>query len=255
MIIDAHAHISDTDYGSLKIYEEEAAKINADKAILFPGGSIDVRKMTRYIAMKETPENVPVNNDLLKEIMSTQSNKYRAFWGINPKLTTVQEALDDFEDAVKKYGFAGLKLSPTSHQFSFTNKIIQELMNFAGELGVPVYSHTVFAPGASTDKFAFCAKTFPKTNFIIGHMGFGPADIDAVEYAKENDNLYMETSGGSYSIIKTALERLGDEKVIFGSEFPLQSIKSEYEKIMQVDSRYNLENVFANNIVRLTHAW
>lgn len=251
MIIDAHTHISDSDYGNIDIYEKESAVAGIDKSILFPGGSIDVRKMTRYITMKEAPPKIPVNNELILDIVKRNPNKYKAFIGINPKELNRNDTLDVFEKGINQDGFVGLKLSPTSHQFSFSDTTVQELVKMAGEFGIPVYSHTGFSPGVTTDDFAMCAKAFPKTNFILGHMGFGSADIDAVMYAKKLDNLFIETSGGSSIIIKQAFEILGDEKIIFGSEFPMHSISSEVVKIKELEAYGDLDNVLFKNIKNL----
>jgi len=251
MIIDAHTHISDSEYGNIEIYEKESKAAGIDKSILFPGGSIDVRKMSRYILMKEVPPKIPVNNDLIYRLIEANPNKYKAFVGINPLEKELQETLDEFENYIKNKGFVGLKLSPTSHRFSFFDKNVQALMDLAGDLEVPVYAHTSMGEGISTDSYAECAKMHPKTNFIIGHMGFGASDIDALYHAKDNENLYLETSGGSSIIIKQAFNIVGDEKLIFGSEYPLHSIKSEKVKIEELDQYGDLDNVFYKNIVRL----
>ncbi|GMQ61653.1 amidohydrolase family protein [Vallitalea maricola] len=251
MIIDAHTHISDTDYGNIDIYEKESSVAGIDKSILFPGGSIDVRKMTRYITMKDAPPKVPFNNKLIGDIVKRNPDKYRAFMGINPKALNTKDTLDILEKGVKEEGFVGLKLSPTSHQLSFFDATVQELFKLCGELGIPVYAHTGFGAGISTDDFAACAKDFPETNFILGHMGFGPADIDAVMHVKALDNLFIETSGGSSIIIKQAFKILGDNKMIFGSEYPMHSIKSELTKVEELEIYGNLDNILYKNIQNL----
>ena len=91
----------------------------------------------------------------------------------------------------RKQGFSGLKLSPLSHQFTFSSKRVKELAQLCSEYEFPIYSHVVYSPGASTGKFVQLAKQFPKTNFIIGHMGFGPADQEAIDTAKSLPNFYL----------------------------------------------------------------
>ncbi|HEX2953074.1 MAG TPA: amidohydrolase family protein, partial [Bacillota bacterium] len=149
-------------------------------------------------------------------------------------------------------GFVGLKLAPTVHQFSLTSNTVLKLAELCGELDLPFYSHTVYSPGASTKKMAYLAQTFPHTKFIIGHMGFGPADVDAIQYTKENDNLYLETSQGSYLIIKEALETLGSTKLIFGSEFPMYHPLPSLQTILSLKcNEWELENILSRNILRL----
>lgn len=252
MIIDAHTHISDSDYGNFELYQQESDKAGIDKSILFPGGSIDVRKMSRYISMKEMPPKAPVNNKLILELVKKYPKKYKAFMGINPTEKSKAEILNEFEKGIKEDGFVGLKLSPTSYGFAFNHEVVQELINLCGIFNIPVYAHTVFSKGATTDDYAACAKAFPNTNFIIGHMGFGTADIDAVMHAKNIDNIFLETSGGSSIIIKQALKIVGDEKIIFGSEFPMHSIKSELIKIQELD-QCDLNRILYQNIQKLVN--
>lgn len=251
MIIDAHTHISDSNYGNIDIYRKESEKAGIAKSILFPGGSIDVRRMSRYITMKEEPPKIPVNNDLIYKLVQNYPNQYVAFVGINPLEANENNTLKEFENYIKNKKFVGLKLSPTSHRFSFFDKNVQALMKYAGELDIPVYSHIGMGNGVSIDDYAKCASLYPNTNFIIGHMGFGSADIDAVMYAKKYDNLFLETSGGSSIIIKQALRIVGDDKLIFGSEFPLHSIKSELIKIQELSDDCDIDKILYKNIQML----
>lgn len=43
MIVDAHAHILNEDYGDVKKILEEYKRAGIDKGILVPGGMMDVR--------------------------------------------------------------------------------------------------------------------------------------------------------------------------------------------------------------------
>jgi predicted TIM-barrel fold metal-dependent hydrolase len=131
-----------------------------------------------------------------------------------------------------KSGFRGLKLSPMSHQFSFASKVVANMAACCGDYGFPVYTHVVYSPGASTARFVALARQFPKTNFILGHMGFGPADQEGLAAAVELDNFYLETSVGNFLHIKESAARAGAGKIVFGSEFPLSHPKAELEKIL-----------------------
>jgi hypothetical protein len=180
---------------------------------------LDVRKMTTYISGNNKPEATKIPNYLVEELITKYPDKFYGFYCVNPQLGDI--VLDELQDAVTKRGFVGLKLAPLVHHCSLTSDIICKLAELCGDLDIPFYTHVLFSPEASTEKVGYLAKAFPKTKFILGHMGSGPADTDAVEYAKRNDNLFLETSQGSYLIIQQALAALGSSKLIFGSEFPL----------------------------------
>lgn len=230
MIIDAHAHISATDYGSAGIYLSQLKEAGISQGVVVPGGMVDVRKMTDYITGRAKPESLVPNNPYVEDSCRDHPGLL-GFACVDPHSPEAAETLE------KSFGrgFRGLKLSPLTHQFSFAGKTVAVLADCCGNYGYPVYTHVVFSPGASTARFVALARQFPKTNFILGHMGFGPADQEALEAAAELDNFFLETSTGSYLHIKEAAKRAGPGKVIFGSEFPLSHPAVELKKILLLD--------------------
>ncbi|MBM7866188.1 amidohydrolase family protein [Heliobacterium gestii] len=249
MIIDAHAHLSDTEYGNSDLYQAQLREAGIDSAVVVPGGMMDVRRMTDYITGRAKPEKPCPDNAYLAAACSSLGGRLTAFACIDPHDPQGPEM---FETLLKS-GFRGLKLSPMSHQFSFASKGVAELAEICGTFGVPVYTHTVFSPGASTAKFVSLARRFPKVNFILGHMGFGPADQEGLEAAIALDNFFLETSTGSYLHIKESVRRAGPSKVIFGSEFPLSHPKAELAKILLLGLKGDdLDQVLGGNIAQLT---
>ena len=248
MIIDAHAHLSESDFGNVEIYHEQLKSAGIDMGVVVPGGMVDVRKMTEYITGRLQPENVIPNNAYVKTAFDNPKNTLKGFACIDPHNDRALEILEESSDA----GFSGLKFSPITHQFSFASKAVMNLVSRCGELGFPVYTHVLYNPGASTNRFINLAQQFPKVNFILGHMGFGPADQEGLDAAVSLDNFYLETSTGNYLHIKESIKKAGSGKIIFGSEFPLSHPKAEIEKIMLLNlSDHDLDKVLGNNILSL----
>ena len=249
MIVDAHAHVLNEDYGDVKKILEEYKKAGIDKGILVPGGMMDVRIMTKYITGEIQPHVETVPNNLVEDALLKYPDKFWGFYCINP--LEGKCVLDKLENA-KNRGFVGLKLAPMVHQFSLGSKIVRELAEVCGELQIPFYSHVVFSPAASTKKFCTLVEEFPKTTFILGHMGFGPADRDAIEFAYNHENMFIETSQGSFINLQYALKRLGPTKLIYGSEFPMYSPYIGLETIKEIVSKSkDYEDICGNNIVRI----
>ncbi|MGI5920723.1 MAG: amidohydrolase family protein [Syntrophomonadaceae bacterium] len=228
MIIDAHVHISATDYGNADKYLEQMRLSSIDQGVIVPGGMLDVRKMTDYITGKAKPQDPVPNNNIISESFNKHTNTLHGLACVDPHRSDSAETLADYF----KQGFRGLKLSPLSHQFSFASRTVAALAACCGEHGFPVYTHVVYSPGASTARYIQLARQFPQTNFIIGHMGFGPADQEALQAAIDLDNFFLETSQGSFLHIKEAVHRAGPEKIIFGSEYPLSHPMVELQKIL-----------------------
>lgn len=231
MIIDAHAHLSETEYGNVDLYLKQLAEAGIQRGVVVAGGTMDVRRMTDYVTGRTRPEHPIPNNTYVASSCSAFPAQLTGLICLDPHQDDAVSALEQgFRD-----GYRGLKLSPLTHQFSFASRLVAELAACCGEYGFPVYSHVVYSPGASTSRFISLARQFPGTNFILGHMGFGPADREGREAASELDNLFLETSTGSYLQIKEAVATAGPGKIIFGSEYPLSHPRAELEKILLLD--------------------
>lgn len=248
MIVDGHAHVTDDGYGSPELLVAQMAYAGIERAVLVPGGMIDVRKMSRYITGREPIRTTTIPNRLVEGLVRQNPEKFFGFYCVNPH--EGDAAVAEFELAVQR-GFRGLKLAPLVHRFSLTSKTVLDLADTCSALGVPLYTHVVYHPGACTEKVGVLARQFPGTVFILGHMGFGPADVDAIELAARHDNLLLESSGGSFLILKAALERLGSGKLIFGSEFPLHHPRVELEKIHLLLCGAAFERVTCKNMLSL----
>jgi predicted TIM-barrel fold metal-dependent hydrolase len=59
----------------------------------------------------------------------------------------------------------------------------------------------------------------PATTFVLGHSGALQMD-QAVEYARRYDNVWLEVSSQSVGNIGRLLDTLGDERVMYGTDWP-----------------------------------
>ncbi len=231
MIIDGHAHVTAADFGSADELLRQLDQAGIDRAVCVPGGMIDVRQFSRYLSGRLQPDQT-IPNHLVYEAIARHADRLYGFVCINPK--------DPLAAAIMREGFdrgcRGVKLAPTVHRFAFTEPVLAEVAEECGRRGFPVYTHVVPQPGATTGDFAALAQRHPATSFILGHMGFGPGDVDAIEFAARLPNFYLETSLGNYLILRDALAAAGPGKLIFGSEFPLSHPKVELEKIKLLDA-------------------
>ena len=248
MIIDAHAHLSETSYGNIDIYLSQLQEAGIERGVIVPGGMMDVRKMTDYIIGRAKSENPSPNNQYVAKVCKDIKSRIWGLICVNPHEPNVVSSLEKgFEQ-----GFRGLKLSPMTHEFSFASKAVTALASCCGEHGFPLYSHVLYSPGASTARFVALARQFPKTNFILGHMGFGPADQEGLAAAIELNNFFLETSTGNFLHIKEAVRRAGPSKIIFGSEFPLSHPAAELKKIQLLNLPENdTEMILHRNIKAL----
>ncbi|WP_332693650.1 amidohydrolase family protein [Halalkalibacter lacteus] len=250
MIIDGHAHIAELPYISVEKLIETMTYSKVDKTILFPGGMVDVRKMTNYVIGKDKPEKPDANNDYVLSLVKHYSDIFYGFCNVNPN-NKADKVLEQLEFYISQ-GLIGLKLAPMVHQFSLLGKTSKALADLCGQLNIPYYTHTLFHASASTAAVGRLASEFKETTFIIGHMGFGPFDIEAIELSAKMKNVFLETSSANYLTIETAVEKCGHEKVIFGSEFPLSDPYVEKVKIERLPiSDDKKDYIFSKNILHL----
>ena len=249
MIIDGHAHLSDTEYGNIDLLIARMDEAGVDRTVIVPGGTVDVREMTLYITGEKQPPRRAIPNHLIYEAVRRFPDRFIGFFGVNP--LEADEALRIFDRAVRE-GCRGIKLNPIAHRFSFAGTVLDHLAEECAHRGMPIYSHTIFDPGANTLKFGAFARRHPKANFILGHMGFGSCDAHAFRLAGELDNFYLETSLGNYLAIQEAIRIAGDEKLIFGSEFPMSTPRIQMFQIGDLPQA-SQEKILGQNLARLIY--
>ena len=110
-----------------------------------------------------------------------------------------------------------------------------------------------FDPGANTLKYGAFARRHPKTNFILGHMGFGSCDGNAFKLAAELPNFYLETSLANHMSLTEAIRIAGDHKLVFGSEFPMSYPKIQLFQIRELPAASQTK-ILSETIRRLVPA-
>lgn len=246
MLIDGHAHLTANDPGRLDQLLPLLDASGIARCLCVPGGMLDVRRFDQVLAGRLMPERT-IPNHLVYAALESHPDRIRGLVCIDP--TTGAQALAMLEEGLN-HGCRGVKLAPTVHRFRFDVPVLAEVAVACGERGFPVYSHVIPAPGSTTDDFAAFARRHPGTNFILGHMGFGPYDSAAIAHAAALPNLYLETSLGAQLTLSDALARLGPSKLIYGSEFPLGHPAAELAKIRLLDASAQ-EAIAGGNIQRL----
>ena len=75
---------------------------------------------------------------------------------------------------------------------------------------------------------------YPEARIILGHMGHGNIIYinAAIDEAERNPNVYLETSGmPMHSKIREAVERVGPDRVLYGSDTPFHHPSVELAKV------------------------
>ncbi len=160
-------------------------------------------------------------NAFISKAMKEAPNRIFGFIRVNPHF--LDHALSSIEEGVKRQGFKGIKLHPRNEAFPINSeKLVFPIAELAGKLKVPLLFHT-----GDPDTYGFAqptlvgdlADTFPEVTIIIGHMGKRLYE-DAILVARWFDNIILETSFHTPREITRAVERVGADRVIYGSDMP-----------------------------------
>ena len=142
-----------------------------------------------------------------------------------------EEAVEELELGVREWGVRGLKLMPTKHGFHTASKLPHPLMAKCAELGIPVSIHSE-GGYAHPLAIAALARSFPDVTVIMDHMGYRYWVADAIEAAKQAPNIYLATTAVMEPhFIRLAIDAVGVERIVFGSNGPLAIPKMQIEVI------------------------
>jgi uncharacterized protein len=126
--------------------------------------------------------------------------------------------------------FRGLEISPAVHGFRLDEPAVAELVLIAAAMRHPIYVVTTGRPGCRPADLGRLAFEFPRATLVWGHCGHTGLEIAGLAELAPLPNVVAELSGCLTVTARTAIERLGAGRVLFGTEFPLQHPAVELAK-------------------------
>ncbi len=167
-------------------------------------------------------------------------------------------ARDLVHRALTDWHFKGVKLHPLIHAFLPNDEIVYPIMEEARKARVPVLIHSGHPPFSLPWSIGELAENFRDVTIVMLHMGHGHGVYiqAALSVAKRYDNVYLETSGmPMHTKIKEAVEVIGEERVMYGSDVPFHDPGVEIARVCASGlSQAQLEKVFyanAKEVLRL----
>lgn len=141
-------------------------------------------------------------------------------------------ALAALDKALGQDGLKGLKLHTVSYVgFPYGENTLR-LMRRAAEYNAPVLFHSGDEPLALPQELAEAARLCPETTVIFAHMGGYYHCRAAIQSAQELPNVLLDTSAMPYpEMIRQAVQTIGPERVLFGSDGPGCVPALELEKV------------------------
>jgi predicted TIM-barrel fold metal-dependent hydrolase len=225
MIVDGHCHLLPSQEG-VDLALQYMAEAGVDHTVLVPGGMVPMLGMADFLRGRQALITRAPDNEFLMSVFCRNPRRFSGFFHVDPSY----HVPEDWDEAITG-GFVGFKLSPLVNRVSFLSPEVKELCDYLVDRDLPLYTHIVMQGDASLDALAFLLQDFPGLKLILGHMGFAATDLSAIQLGRRFENLYLETSVGSFVAIREAVQRLGPGRVIFGSEGPVHHVGAELRKI------------------------
>ena len=170
---------------------------------------------------------------------------------INPR---EENAVDEVHRCLQSGMFKVVKFHSWKHgYFPDNNSALDKVIDAIAQYDVPILTHTGTPPLALPHQWAAIAKRHPDVTFVFAHIGYLDYGYGCVECAKELDNVLVGTSGQvEIPILQKAIDDLGPDRIVFGSDWPYKYVKAE---IVKFDA-YNLseedrKKIFFDNAMKL----
>ena len=188
------------------------------------------------------------NNEFIRELVDKHRDKLIGFVRgccTDPNAPVIVERF------VKEHGFRGVKIHAEPNWPLSGLLSAHAIFLKAAELNVPVVIHSWHDEEGLTHEartliiqegFSFpvriiaeLGRRYPDTKFIFAHMGGMWAK--ALDAARPYSNIYFDTSGfdPERGIIESAVEMIGADRILFGSDAPGRSYISQLAKVKYAD--------------------
>lgn len=143
-----------------------------------------------------------------------------------------KSAIEDIDRCVCDYGMKGLKVHPSAHEFYVDSKLMDPVMERAVKYDIPVLFHSEDDQYSNPRLLGNLANRFPEAKIIVGHMALS-AWLEAIWVAKEHERMYLDTTNmvTEFLALTTAVEVLGEDRIIWGTDSPGLLIGAELAKV------------------------
>ena len=210
-ITDAHFHVGDFPMSGVRLDEDGLAPYLAANDI-------------------DTAMVFHEDNAMVRRVVAGIPGAYQLYWA-NPKW---DGAVAELREYLRDPKVRGVKLHPLFGGFLPDDPRVHPIIEVLIEHDLPALihcGHPIFSLPWSIEELIV---RYPEAKIILGHMGHGNiVYIDAsIAIAARHPNVWLETSGMPMSLkIKEAVEKVGADRVMYGSDGPWHEPKVEQLKV------------------------
>ena len=119
-----------------------------------------------------------------------------------------------------------LKLHPFCERISPNDERLEPYYDLARSLDVPVLCHTALDYHSCIGSLIEAAKAHPDLRFVAAHLELGSDHLYSINALKECPNIFADTAWVDMESAVHALRELGEERVLFGTDNPLDGTET-----------------------------
>lgn len=257
-IIDSHNHIWPLKVAEKakefleKSFNHKMITLPIEENILKYMDEAGIHKSVISSVASRTDQVISINNWLF----SIKNERFIPFASMHPFFDGYKEELKRIKDNA-----FGIKLQPEFQKFYIDDESVFPLYEELQKLEIPVLFHCgveLSSPGevrSSPDRMIKVLDKFSQLKVIGAHMG-GFLMWEEVLEKIAGKNIYFDTSDSIRAmkpeILTNFFEKHGFDKIVYGSDFPMQVPKEEVDFIKNLNiSQENKEKILGLNIKKL----
>lgn len=197
------------------------------------------------------PDHVRSINEFIVRVQSQN----KAFHGFGTVHAEIENIVNELE-FIKKSGLKGVKIHPDTQHFNIDdNRLFPLYESIEGNIPIVIHCGDPRYDYSHPSRLKKVLDNFPKLHVIAAHLGGWEIFETASEILK-NEKCYFDISSCmpflSSEKIAGYINIYGDDRILFGTDYPLWSPKKEVESFLELPiSEKAKENIAYKNAVNI----
>lgn len=241
-VIDMHAHIypdkiarkaieSIGEFYHLPMHDS----LGTADGLIGSGAEIGVSRFLVH-STATTAAQVSHINDYIKRETDLHP-EFIGFATLHPDLT--EEEISDEVERVISFGLRGIKLHPDFQKFFIDEEKAEKIYRVCrGKLPILFHTGDSRYEYSRPERLAAIAKKYPDLTIIAAHFG-GYERWSETDCYKGLENVWFDTSSSLFKLSAedagAIIAKLGAEKFMFGSDYPMWRHEEEFERFLALN--------------------
>ncbi len=186
---------------------------------------MDALKIDKSICLCIDMARFSNNSEIAAQVLKDEP-RLIFYCSVSPKNKNAKKLMEKYVNL----GAKGMKIHPEIQLIPINSPLlIKHLRNWVEiSSGLPVLFHSGFngyepkwaTKNSHIEMYHPAAEALAPAPCILGHAGMNEYK-KAIEIAKAHQNVYLEISGQPPAHIKDMLDQIGDDRLLFGSDWPV----------------------------------